>query len=302
SGRPHGGWSKKTNRRIPQSFFRTFRRRSYCNSLNGLCLNDAWRDEEDQLLVRGADAAPLKQVAQGRDVAQQRHLRNVHAVLSLDNPANHHRATVGHEDLGGGLLRDQSRVTLHGASEVRRRILHVDVQEDRVLRRDLRSNRQPQERVYISHGGRSAQLSLGHDGDAYALPYQRLDVVLRYHARARQDLQQATRFGHGEDRVDLVLAAEVQEAESAGRAGYPQVRKQRDLCQGASAWRLRTNDRVLWLEAKDSNRRSSYGAGATHGRGRVAPTQTELGTDIAGKAAGRRNYARLDLDLLRLAV
>jgi hypothetical protein len=39
-----------------------------------LCLNDARRDEEDQLLVGSADRAPLEQVAEHRDVTQQRHL------------------------------------------------------------------------------------------------------------------------------------------------------------------------------------------------------------------------------------
>jgi hypothetical protein len=42
-----------------------------------LCLNDARRDEEDQLLVGGADILPLEQIAQIRDISQQRHLRNV---------------------------------------------------------------------------------------------------------------------------------------------------------------------------------------------------------------------------------
>ena len=42
-----------------------------------LGLDDARRDEEDQLLVGGADALPLEQVAQVRDAAQQRYLLDV---------------------------------------------------------------------------------------------------------------------------------------------------------------------------------------------------------------------------------
>ena len=42
-----------------------------------LCLNNARRDEEDQLLVGGANARPLEQIAQIRDISQQRYLRNV---------------------------------------------------------------------------------------------------------------------------------------------------------------------------------------------------------------------------------
>src|SRR5450432_1518317 len=77
-----------------------------------LCLNDARRDEEDQFLVGGADRGVLEQVAQVRDVAQQRHLGDVDRVLSLDHTTDDHRATVGHEDLGGCLLGDQRRVAL----------------------------------------------------------------------------------------------------------------------------------------------------------------------------------------------
>ena len=42
-----------------------------------LGLNDARRDEEDQLLVGGADRLPFEQVAQVRDAAQQRYLLDV---------------------------------------------------------------------------------------------------------------------------------------------------------------------------------------------------------------------------------
>jgi hypothetical protein len=47
--------------------------RCYCL----LCLNDAGRDEEDQLLVGCADACPFEQIAQVRDISQQRYLRDV---------------------------------------------------------------------------------------------------------------------------------------------------------------------------------------------------------------------------------
>ena len=45
--------------------------------LDRLRLNNARRDEEDELLVRGAHAAPFEQVAERGDVAEQRHLRDV---------------------------------------------------------------------------------------------------------------------------------------------------------------------------------------------------------------------------------
>ena len=45
--------------------------------LEKLCLNNARRNEEDELLIRGAHAAPFEQIAEGWNVAQQRHLRDV---------------------------------------------------------------------------------------------------------------------------------------------------------------------------------------------------------------------------------
>ncbi len=137
----------------------------------------------------------LEQVAQVRKVAQQRPLRDVDRVLRLNDAADHHRAAVGHQDLRGGLLRNQFRVALHFLTEVRRGVFHVDVQEDGVLRRDLRSHRQPQESVDVGHGRRTAQLRLRHDRHAHALLHQRLNVVLGYDPRTGQNFQQAARLG-----------------------------------------------------------------------------------------------------------
>jgi len=50
-------------------------------SLPLLCLDDSRRDEEDQLLIGGADRRVFEQVAQHRDISQQRHLRDVDRVL-----------------------------------------------------------------------------------------------------------------------------------------------------------------------------------------------------------------------------
>ena len=44
----------------------------------GLGLDDPRSDEENQLLVRSADLRMFKQVAQVRDVAEQRHLADLH--------------------------------------------------------------------------------------------------------------------------------------------------------------------------------------------------------------------------------
>ena len=71
-----------------------------------LCLDNPRGDEEDQLLVRGADRATLEQVAESRNVAQQRHLADVDRVLRLDDPTDDDRATVGDQHLGSRLLCD----------------------------------------------------------------------------------------------------------------------------------------------------------------------------------------------------
>src|SRR5438552_5949128 len=94
-----------------------------------LGLNDARSDEEDQLLIVCAYGCALEQVAQHRNVTQQRYLGNRHRVLSLNNAADHHRATVGHEDLGGCLLGDERRVTLHLTAKVWGRVFDVHVEE-----------------------------------------------------------------------------------------------------------------------------------------------------------------------------
>src|SRR5438105_4018425 len=121
-----------------------------------LRLNDARSDKEYQLLRIGRDGAMAEQVAEDRNVAEQRNLRNVDRVLRLDNAADNHGAAIGHQNLRGGLLRYQSRVALDGPAEVRRSVFHVHVQEDSVHRRDLRGDAKPQEGVHIGYGRRAA--------------------------------------------------------------------------------------------------------------------------------------------------
>src|SRR5262249_46905608 len=104
--------------------------------------------------------------------------------------------------------------------KVRRGIFDVHVQEDRVLRRDLRRHRQPQERVDVRHGWRTTQLGLRHDRHAHTLLHEGLNVVLGYHTRTGKNLQQAAGLRHREDGVDTNVVAEVQEVQTAGRLSY----------------------------------------------------------------------------------
>src|ERR1017187_7979810 len=98
--------------------------------MSALCLDYAWRDEEDQLLVRAAHRLMLEQVAQPRNASEQWHLRNADRVAGLDYAADDNRAAVSHQNLRGGLLRDQGRVARDFMTKVGGRVFHVHVQED----------------------------------------------------------------------------------------------------------------------------------------------------------------------------
>src|ERR1700756_3624123 len=193
-----------------------------------LRLNDSWSDEENQLLVLGVDFGVLEQVAEERQIAEQRNLRNIDRVLGLNDAADHHRAAIRHQHLRRCLLRDQFGVALYFLSEVWRGVFHVDVQEDGVLRSDLRSHRQPQERVHVGYGRRTAQLRLGHDRYTHTLLNQGLNVILRDHARTGEHFQQAARLGHRELEVQPHGVAGIEERQAARRLCDAQVREQRD--------------------------------------------------------------------------
>src|SRR5271163_3149800 len=118
-----------------------------------LRLNDARSNEENKLLVFRVYGTVLEQVAQVRYVAKQRYLLDAQRVLSLDHAANHDRAAIGYQHLGGSLLGDEFWVAIcicH--AKVRQGVFHIHIEEDGAFRRDLRSHRQPQESVHI--GGR----------------------------------------------------------------------------------------------------------------------------------------------------
>src|ERR1700719_3008369 len=72
-----------------------------------LRLNDSRSDEENQLLVLGVDFSVLEQVAEERQITEQRHLRDVDRVLGLNDAADHYRAAIRHQHLRRSLLRDQ---------------------------------------------------------------------------------------------------------------------------------------------------------------------------------------------------
>jgi hypothetical protein len=61
---------QKQNRRFQSTFQSKNPAISFANVEYSLCLNDARRDEENQLLVGGADAAAFEQVSHHRNVTQ----------------------------------------------------------------------------------------------------------------------------------------------------------------------------------------------------------------------------------------
>src|SRR6185312_5791692 len=110
----------------------------------------------------------LEQIAEERNAAEQRHLRDSYAVLGLYYAANHHRPTVRDQHLRGRLLRVERGVQLRTGytAEIRRRVLHVHIQEDSIVCRNLRYHGYTQESFHICDRGRAAQLGLRHDWNA----------------------------------------------------------------------------------------------------------------------------------------
>ena len=82
-----------------------------------------------------------------------------------------------------------------------RGVFHVDVQEDRVFGRDLRSHCQPKKRIYVGYGRRTTQLRLRHDRHAHTLFYQGLARSCGATTSLRTEpstSKQARRPGHGQ--------------------------------------------------------------------------------------------------------
>src|SRR5262249_34571597 len=134
---------------------------------------------------------------------------------------------------------------------------------------------------------------------AYALADQRLDVVLRNHSRTGENLQQAPRFGHGENGVDTHVVTGTHKGNTAGRAGYWQVREQRNLCSTGSA---SPDVDVTGIQTAHTGRRCSDTGGAADRIVAVAPAEAKLGSDIACKAASRSHHTGFDLHFLGLAI
>src|SRR5690242_4867490 len=259
----------------------------------GLSLHDLGSDEEDQLLSRGGNRAALEEVAEHRDVAEQRHLENVDRVLCLDDAADHDRAAIGDQNLRGRLLRDQGRIAADLTAEVRRRVLDIDVQEDGVLDRDLWSDLQPERCLDVLGCRGTAQLRRGYDRDTYALLHQSADVVLGHDAGTRQDLQQTALLRHGEDSVYAVVVRSGGHADAAGRTDSPEVREQRDGVASGKEFGSGIHD------AKGAG---TDGGSTTDRSDIIAPAEAKLYADVAREIARGGNDAGLDFDFLGLAV
>src|SRR5215470_14484984 len=61
--------------------------------------NDAWGDEEQQLLRLHGHVCPAEEVSDNRQAAHDRHFGNVRLLLRNDDAANDHRAAVGNRHL-----------------------------------------------------------------------------------------------------------------------------------------------------------------------------------------------------------
>src|SRR5215471_8243552 len=127
-------------------------------SVKRLSLDDLRRNEEDQFLGLCAYRGALEQVTEYRDAAQERYLSNVGVVLRLDDTADDHGASIRNQHVGRRLLGVEGGVGLRTGDfgKIRHRVFQIQVQEDRVFGRNLRSYFQPQESIDVLHSGRAA--------------------------------------------------------------------------------------------------------------------------------------------------
>src|SRR3990172_3986167 len=267
---------------LPQSRFRA------------LALQDARRDEEEQLLRRGLPPRALEQVADDRDAAEQRHLGDVGGVVGDHHPADHHRAPVVDQDLGGGGLRGQRRDAVDaGNTGVDGGVLNHDVEEDRAVGGDLRLDLQAEHHVD----------ELGGDGvvhhrlhrDAGALLDLRLDVVLRNQPRLGEHLGDVAGLGRAQDDVQGHVRPGVAE-EQGGGGGPREVREQR-LRPGAAAGDQRGRNEARAEGARVRQPAADHAA-AVAGAGR----ESQVGAQLARESAAGADHAGFDLHLQRLAV
>src|SRR6266568_7900451 len=129
-----------------------FRRSPLCDKrFVALSLNNLWSYEEDQLIGLGFDRALLEQVAEPRNVTQNRRLRGADRIRRLDHSTDHHRATIGDQYLSGRLLGCKDGITVNGTAGLS--ILNIHGEKNSVVRSNLRRYGKPQNRVNEGNAG-----------------------------------------------------------------------------------------------------------------------------------------------------
>src|SRR3990172_7460847 len=265
-----------------------------------LALQDARGDEEEQLLRRSLPPRALEQVADDRDAAEQRHLGDVGGVVGDHHPADHHRAPVVDQDLGGGGLRGQRRDAVDaGNTGVDGGVLNHDVEEDRAVGGDLRLDVQPQHHVDELRGDGVVHHRLHRD--AGALLDLRLDVVLGDQAGLGEHLGDVAGLGGGQDDVQGHVGPAVAE-EQARAGGRREVGDQR-LRGGRGCptrRRRRAGNQRRREEADEGARaqRAAHDAAAAAGGG----GEGQLRAQLAREGGAGADHAGFDFDLKRLAV
>ena len=102
---------------------------------------DLRRHEDQQLVLVVGPAGGLEEAAEHRHVAEVRDLLLGLATLGLEDAAEHDGLTVVHEHLGGDFARVDRRNLRSGAADddlADAVLLDVEVENDAVVRRDLR--------------------------------------------------------------------------------------------------------------------------------------------------------------------
>ena len=191
-------------------------------------LDDARRQEDQQLGLFAAAPRRLEQVAEIRYVAEERDLGHVVVDRFFVDAADDRGVAVVDGDLRDDVLGvDRRHESAAGdRHELADRVLaDFDRHDDAVVRRDLRRHVETQHGLLELHGRRAVGGARSHIGNLGALLDARLLVVRGHDARAGDDLAAAVGFERRQLEIDQVAAAQVDQRQRnlSGRVGDRQV-------------------------------------------------------------------------------
>src|SRR5450432_806893 len=267
--------------------------------------NDARREEEQQFTGGHAGVVPFEQVADDRQAAEDRNLRDVDLRLGNNDAADHDGRAIGNGNLAFRGLRIQRRNALNARNTlIDLGILDQHVHVHGAFRRNLGSDFQLEHGVDVLHG--NGVVDGGLNRNLHTLLDRGLFVVLGHDARLGEQLADALGLRCGDKEVHGKVGRPVREPEAAGWHAGAQCGVERDAggltvtrrrTAGDSHWGRRKSGSGGYAAASDrwstAKKRSSAGG---------ASGKSELRTDILRKGTRCRYHPGFDLHLLRFAI